>query len=80
MKLILALIAASTLSGCANMTPEQRSEFGRNLLIGIAAGASAGVAARAVYQPMYVAPQQVYIAPRTTTCNRFGNQVTCDSY
>ena len=78
-KLILALIAAAGLSGCADMTPEQRAEFGRNLAVGLAVGVGAGLAARPVYQPVYVAP--VYVAPpRTTTCNRFGNQVTCNSW
>lgn len=81
MKLVLVLIAAVGLSGCAGMSPEQRAEFGRNLLIGVAVGASAGLAARAAYQPVYIAPQPVYVAPhRTTTCNRFGNQVTCNSW
>lgn len=73
----LALCATlASLTGCANMTPEQRqaaAAFGGALV-----GAAAAVAAHPRY---YVAPAPVYIPPPTRTiCRRSFGALVCDSY
>lgn len=76
---LCALLTAASLAattGCANMTPEQSAALGGALLGGLAV-AGAVAASRPTY---YVAPAPVYIAPRYTTCNRWGHTVNCTSY
>jgi hypothetical protein len=81
-KVLIALLAAASLSGCANMTPEQRAQFGRDLAVGLAIGAAAGAAARPAYQPVYQMPTVVYHAPPTLNCTsqRLGQFVNTRCY
>lgn len=73
-----ALTAAAYLStGCANMTDEQRAALGGAIVGGLAV-AGAVAASRPTY---YAPPPRVYVAPpRSTTCQRFGNTVHCNSW
>lgn len=74
----LALVATlASLTGCANMTPEQRQAAAAAFGAGLA-----GAAAYSAAQPRYyVAPAPVYIPPPTRTiCRRSFGALVCDSY
>lgn len=75
---ILAAASLASLTGCANMTPEERQRMAAGVAAGLAAGAAYGAAAAPRY---YAPPPPVYVAPPTfTRCTRWGNSINCNSW